>query len=176
MTLANLWQEPLSDPKPSGRLGELMGGCLERCSAACPSRLFALYVEPSHEEPAQVRLNREIRRAPVSEYSLSHRFASWLASVEAPQLRRVATFLLPWLPMHKALVLPLRAEGKFLGALVLEPTGLSRLEMDYLLSQAAALAEQLSRGARPARPRADSMTGFVVESMRRIKLTPLDEA
>jgi len=144
---------------------------LKRCRASHHSRVFALYIERMGELAAQACIVPETLKRPNDGYLLEHRFVSWLASVENKQLRGVPTFLMPWLPLKRALVLPLRADGRNLGAFVTESDGLKRqdvVDFESLVDEAVSLLLEHQQ----THARTDSVPNLLVNSIRRLRTIP----
>jgi hypothetical protein len=95
---------------------------------------MAVYVERYREQPTVVRVVPTVSEVPVDGYSAELRFASWLVGISSPQLRSVPTYLTPWLPVKRVLVLPLRENEKHRGAVVVDALGLGRGEVARLES------------------------------------------
>lgn len=114
------------------------------------NRSIAVYLERHREQPTIVRVVPNVTGVALDGYSLELRFASWLASVDSPQLRSVPTFLSSWFHAKRALILPLRDEVRYRGAVVVDATSLGRADVlrfeSVVVTLLATLASATSEG------------------------------
>jgi hypothetical protein len=133
---------------------------------------MAVYVERYREQPTVVRVVPSVTDVPVDGYSVELRFASWLAGIPSPQLRSVPTYLTPWLPVKRVLVLPLRENERHRGAVVVDSLGLGRDEVARLESVINNFILTLSREMPLLADDTNGTVERIATSMCRIKNAP----
>jgi hypothetical protein len=122
----------------------LVGAAIEQLQKRLAGRVVAVCVDQQFTEPAVAVVSPDIQARPADDFSLELRFASWLSGSEAAGLRTVPTFLLPWLTVAKALVVPLSVDGHQRGAIVVDASKLERRELDAIAQLAIELSDKLS--------------------------------
>lgn len=153
------------------RLAQLASASVGQLRQWFQDRVLAIYVERQFDEPALAQISPNVTAPPSDEYSLPMRFASWLTLLDAPQVRAVPTYLNPWLPLEKALVVPLVVDGHHRGALVLESAALSRVEVRRIEDLARQLSETLRDFERQSPQGVNTVRDRFAHSVRRIKIT-----
>lgn len=147
----------------------LVGAAIEQLQRWLPGRVVAVYVEQQFTEPAVARVSLESQARPADGFSLELRFASWLSTGGAAALRPVPTFLLPWLKVPKALVVPLSVDGLQRGAIVVEASKLGRRELDAIARLESELSDKLAEIEHSAPQGKNSERVRFAHSVRRIR-------
>jgi hypothetical protein len=147
----------------------LVGTAIEQLQKWLPGRAVAVYVEQQFTEPAVARVSPESQARPVDGFSLELRFASWLSTGGSAALRTVPTFLLPWLKVPKALVVPLSVDGLQRGAIIVEASQLGRRELDAIARLEIELSDKLAEIEHSAPQGANSERVRFAHSVRRIR-------
>jgi hypothetical protein len=168
--MANVASSDSSSLRPLGEtLGGLVDSALGKLRQLLPGRVLALYVERQLDESSIARTSPAVDAVPAGdEYSLELRFASWLTVLDAPRLRRVPTYLRPWLPLNKVLVVPLFVDDCQRGAIIAEPVGLQRSELEAITKFADEISTTLREFERSDPQGADGVRGRFARSMHRI--------
>jgi hypothetical protein len=121
--------EPIPDAVPQTKLEVYVPtaeAILTELRQLLPEGGIGAYLDTIGEQPATSAIDPLVTALPRDGYTLELRLASWLIAVDVPTLRVVPTFLSPWLPMERCLVVPLVIEGTHRGALIAEVGHLSR--------------------------------------------------
>jgi hypothetical protein len=116
-----------------------------------------------------------VSEVPIDGYSVELRFASWLSGLPSPQLRSVPTYLAQWLPVKRALLLPLREGEKHRGAVIVDSLGLGRDEVARLESVIEDFMATLSREMPLSADDSIGTAEYIATSMCRVKNAPTIE-
>lgn len=159
-----------ADVGPGGALlARLVRAAVEQLRQWFPNRVVAIYVERQLDEPAIAQISPSKNQLPDDEYSLPLRFASWLTAIDATRVQAVPTYLLPWLPVPKALVMPLVVDGCHRGAIAVDAASLGRTEVRQIEQLAQRLSGKLQDFERRAPQGVDSVRDRFAHSVLRIK-------
>ena len=169
VTMASVARYVTSESPSEETLSGLVESALETLRLWLPGKVLGLYVERQLNEPAMAKTSPWFAEVPTGEYSLELRFASWLTVLDAPRVQRVPTYLLPWLPIPKALVVPLFVNDCHRGAIVVEVSLLSRSEVEKISKLAEDISDTLREFEQSSPQGVDSVRGRFAYSMRRIK-------
>jgi hypothetical protein len=134
-----------------------------------PGGGIAVYLDAIGPQCATSAIDPLTVSPPRDGYSLELRLASWLIAVDVPAVRVVPTFLSPWLPMERCLVVPLVIEGTHRGALIVELGRLSRSRVRSIEELAARLAETIGHADERWFNRVDESEGPQSVSLWRVK-------
>lgn len=144
MVTANVARIDIDVGPSEDALSRLVSAAARQLRESLPSRFVAIYVEQIFTAPAVVSIAPEIRSRPEDDFSLELRFAAWLSAPEEAAVRIVPTFLSPWLPVVRALVVPITIDGFQRGAVVVEASRLERQELDVIARIEAELSDKLA--------------------------------
>jgi hypothetical protein len=150
-------------------LAQLIESALSTLRLWLPDSVLGVYLERQFEQAAIARVSPAIAPLPADGYSLELRFASWLATLGAPGVKAVPTFLYPWLPLAKALVIPLFVDGHHRGVMVVQASTLGRRQLSQLEQLAAEIEVTLAEHEHSAPQGMSSVRCQFANSVRRIK-------
>jgi hypothetical protein len=151
-------------------IAEFASAWLEELRQQLPERVLAIYVARSAFEVSVVRVVPAFAAPALDGYSLEHRFASFLATIDTKGVRAVPTFLQPWLRVDRALVLPLIVRGHKSGALVVEVSALARRDAEILQAMISRISEALARREEQLLRQGKGESGSVLTSTSRGKI------
>jgi hypothetical protein len=160
--------DPGLGPNDMGLAG-LVDSALQTLQLSLPGKVLAVYAERQFDELAIVQISPVAAPPPSDGYSLAFRFASWLTALVEPGILSVPTFLSPWLPLVKALVVPLLVEGQHRGAIVVEIAGLGRRDVAQIEGLASRISETLAEFERSSPQGVQSARDRFAHSVLRIK-------
>lgn len=135
-----------------------------------PDGGIGVYLDAIAGQSATAAVDPLVTALPHDGYSIELRLASWLIAVDAPTVRVVPTFLSPWLPMERCLVVPLIIEGTHRGALIAEVGYLSRGRVRAVEELAVRLCALVARADALWASRAEEGDGPLSVSVWRVKI------